>query len=142
MPAIPPELTHRLHETLARCNALESDRMLRAVFVDTRLAPWRDRVPENTPDRATRVNLLIAALCDKTNALALLLHVLAEDAHTGDALHGELLDLAQTLEAFPATDLATLIDLTPPHAPRQTIINGGQIGVVGDHTPGLSHFKS
>ena len=113
MPAIPSELTQRLRETLVRCPDLESDRALRAVFVDARLAPWINRVPENTPDRATRVNLLIAALCDQTaangdNALVLLLYVLAENTPGGDALHGELAQLAAELQACPPTALASL----------------------------------
>ncbi len=59
MPAIPPDLLNRLRDTLARCNSLTSDRAVRDLFVDARLAPWRNRVPENTPDRETRVNALI-----------------------------------------------------------------------------------
>ena len=40
MPAIPPELTQCLRDTRARCDALESDRALRAIFVsEARLAP-------------------------------------------------------------------------------------------------------
>lgn len=113
MPAIPTALTQRLRDTLARCSALESDRALRAVFVDARLAPWINRVPENTPDRATRVNVLIATLCDQTavngdNALVLLLWVLAEQTPAGDALHDELARLAAELQAAPPTALAAL----------------------------------
>ena len=47
---IPSILTHRLRETLAQHPALADDRTLRAVFVDDRLAPWRNLAPENTPD--------------------------------------------------------------------------------------------
>ncbi|MBN2007232.1 MAG: tetratricopeptide repeat protein [Anaerolineae bacterium] len=118
MPAIPSVLTQRLHETLVRCPDLESDRALRAVFVDTRLAPWINRVPENAPDRATRVNLLIAALCDQTaangdNALILLLYVLSETVPSGDALRDELAYLAVELQTCPPTVLASL---APPIA--------------------------
>ncbi len=113
MPAIPAELTQRLRNTLNRCSPLDSDHALRAVFVDARLAPWRDRVPENTSDRAARVNLLIAALCDKTNArgdnaLLLLLRVLAEHTPPDDALHNDLAQLAADIQTCTPADLAAL----------------------------------
>lgn len=119
MPSIPSALARRLRDTLVQHPALADDRALRAVFVEDRLAPWLNYVPENTPDRATRVNLLIAALCDKTNAhdktaLVLLLHSLAESTHTDDVLHTELLDLAHTLETTPLPNLAMFHEAVPP----------------------------
>ncbi|MBN2006084.1 MAG: hypothetical protein JXA21_22190 [Anaerolineae bacterium] len=109
MPAIPPGLKYRLHQTLMRCSDMESDRATRALFVvDARLAPWRDCIPRNAPDLSTHVDLIIADLCDKIsthgkNALTLLLYVLADNISSGDALSGELLDLAHELEALPST---------------------------------------
>ncbi len=108
---IPSILTHRLRETLAQHPALADDRTLRAVFVDERLAPWRNRTPENTSDRAARVAALIGALCDQENtqgenALVLFLRVLAEQTPSGDALHNTLITLAARLEPQPFTALA------------------------------------
>ena len=102
MPEIPPALIQRLRDTLARCPALDSDSALRDVFVDVRLAPWRNHILDNTSSRAARVNALIRTLHDKTNtagdnALALLLHVLAEQIDPVDALHDELTNLAAQL---------------------------------------------
>ena len=147
MPTILPELSQRLRDTLVRCSALESDRAMRAIFVDVRLAPWRDHVPENAPNRAARVALLVAALADQTsahgdNALVLLLDVLAESLSPDNALHNELLALARTLESFPATDVATFAETVPTYASRYTTMTGGQVGVIGDnaHVEGGIHF--
>lgn len=131
MQAIPSELTQRVCETLARCPALESDRALRAVFVDTHLAPWLNRVPENTANRADRVNALIAALCDQStaqgkNTLILFLHTLAEQTDSADALHAALTDLAAELTAYPPAELATLKPSVQPPVrfPPSAIIAG------------------
>lgn len=128
MPAIPSEVAQRLRETLVRSPDLESDRALRAVFIDACLSPWINRVPENTPDRATRVNLLIAALCDQTaangdNTLVLLLHVLSENTPCGDAFHGELAQLATELQTCSSTTLASL---APPIAGVSPFVQIGQ----------------
>ncbi|MFN2286651.1 MAG: tetratricopeptide repeat protein [Anaerolineae bacterium] len=118
MPAIPSALAERLRDTLTQHPALNSDRALRAVFVDARLAPWRDRAPENTTDHANRVAALIAVLCDKTNAsgenaLVLFLHTLADQTATTDALRDELTQLATELAAQPS------VTLTPLHFPPE-----------------------
>jgi hypothetical protein len=94
MPAIPSELNQRLHDTLVRCRALESDRSLHALFVDERLAPWRNDIPA-AATVADRVAWLIDTLHDWTaangdNALILFLCVLAETTNPGDALHDKL----------------------------------------------------
>jgi hypothetical protein len=60
---ISPELLNHLRDTLARCSALASDRELRALFIDTRLAPWLNRIPENTPDRAAIEDCLLIESC-------------------------------------------------------------------------------
>jgi len=119
---ISADLIQRLRDVLTRCSALDSDRALRAVFVDERLASWINRVPENTPDRATRVALLVTAFCDKTNAqgdnaLILLLRVLAEQISPDDALHNDLNQLADEFSAYPPADLATLTSSTSKPVP-------------------------
>lgn len=135
MPVIPSELIRHLHEILARCSALDSDRALRSVFIDPRLAPWFNRVPENTPDRATRVALLIATLWDKAdtqgdNALLLFLNVLAESTSIEDALHDELLSLGHALKALLIIDSATFTDTIPTSAESKSITSGNQTCIV------------
>lgn len=113
MPTIPPELSQRLRNTLVRCSALESDRAMRAVFVDVRLAPWINNIPENTTSRTDRVALLIAALCDQTsihgdNALVLLLDVLAEQTPEDVALHNDLIQLTDQFRRYSSANTVTL----------------------------------
>lgn len=102
MSAISPALIQRLRYALVKHPALESDRALRAVFTDARIAPWRDLVPENTLNRAARVNAVIAILCNQANAqgesaLHLFLQVLAEQNDPADSLHHTLSELAQEI---------------------------------------------
>ncbi len=128
---IPFILTHRLREALTRHPALADDRTLRAVFVDERLAPWRDHAPEATPNRAARVDALIAALCDQTdthgqNALALFLHTLADQTESANALHAELAELAAELATLPPAELADL------KTPADNIALTGDANIIGD----------
>ncbi|MBN2002971.1 MAG: tetratricopeptide repeat protein [Anaerolineae bacterium] len=116
MPAIPPDLIKRLRSALLRCEKLESDRTLRALFVDARIAAWRNRAPENTANRDSRVTRLIAEFCTQSdangrNALALVLTVMAEEIPHGDSLRAELAALAGELQCFPVDILATLAEL-------------------------------
>ena len=102
--ALPPGLAKRLNDALLRSAAFDSDAdLLRTLFTDARLAPWRNHIPDNTPTRAARVNALIHTLYDKANAtgdnaLVLLLYVLADHTNSADALHGSLRALAADLE--------------------------------------------
>lgn len=141
MPGLSPDLSRRLRETLSRCAPFDSDRSLRTVFVDARLTPWRDSVPE-ADSRAARVGLLIAALLERRDiqgnpALALFVEVLAESAAPGDACHGELTALAAELRRALAGESSSP---TPPpsQAPQGGkyvihIHDGGQVGAIGDN---------
>jgi hypothetical protein len=112
VPGIPADLDSRLRNAFDHCEAFESDRALRAVFRDARLYAWRNRVPENNPDRATRIAVLIDTLLDQTNTqgehgLVLFVHVLTEDISPDDALHAELSTLATDLaREFQRSDLS------------------------------------
>lgn len=127
----PSELIHRLRETLACCSDLESDRALRALFVDARLAPWRNLIPDNTPNRAVRVNDLINTLYDRTNtagenALVLFLHILADNTDSADALHAILTFLAEELAFAINTNLTpVLIKKEPVMSQRHLEKAGG-----------------
>jgi len=102
-PGLPPALNERLRLTLSQSPYLASGAALHTLFVDARLTPWRDHIPDNTPSRTARVNGLIHTLYAKTNtagenALVLFLHVLADHTDPDDALHPQLLSLAADLD--------------------------------------------
>ncbi len=99
-----PDLYRRLQETLAQCEVFGSDRTLHALFVDSRLAPWRHQLP-HAASVAGRVQEMIAFLHGRRqagsnrSALALLLQVLQDHLDEGDALHDQLGALAGELGA-------------------------------------------
>ena len=151
--AIPAKLEQRLRRTLLRCGPFESDAALCTVFVDARIAGWRDHIPDSTPSRARRVEAFIESLRDRRNAngeeaLVLFLHVLADRTPSGDSCRREL--------ATCAAELAALSEVTPDEAPPTSqstpqagskyniTIHGGQIGVIGDGAKieGGMHFDS
>jgi hypothetical protein len=97
-----PSLYARLLATLLRCAPVDSHKALQAIFVDARLSPWKDKLPE-TDNRGSRVQSLIEFLHDQysdtgENGLVLLLHVLSDHTRPGDACHRELAELAHALE--------------------------------------------
>lgn len=101
-PGLPSNLNTRLRTTLLTSSHFDSDRELHTLFVDACLVPWRDRIPDNTPNREARVDALIDALHDKAdaaghNALALFLSILAE-YHPADSLYSQLRSLATELD--------------------------------------------
>ena len=151
MPAIPPELTHRLYETLLRCGPFDSDRTLRPLFVDARLSAWRDLLPEAS-SRVERARAIVEALSERENpngdnALALLLRVIAENTPPGDACRGQLATLAEEVAA--ALRAGALSAAAPPAPPSAgtTIFNqqgqqvGTQINVAGNYYPGKERAR-
>lgn len=140
--SLPPDLEQKLRKTLLRCGPFAGDRELRAVFVDTRIARWRDDIPDNTPSRGKRVSLFIESLCDQrdsagNNALALVLHVLAERTAPGDSCRRELADLGsaiQNVAAATATDTAVPVPTTQGTKYEIHVHEGGQVGTIGDNT--------
>jgi hypothetical protein len=80
------EVLPELRKTLAGCAAFTSHEALAAIFVDPRLHPWQQRLPQ-VPSVEQRVNQVIALLHHEENeqgenALVLLLHVLKEHEPT------------------------------------------------------------
>jgi hypothetical protein len=148
MRGLPPDLARRLRETLSHCGPFDSDRFLRAAFVDARLSPWRDTIPEAT-SRAARVDALIEALLEQTSdagdtALALFCDVLVDRVSPGDACRGQLaqsaVDLRRTSPGIASAPASTLGTTAPS---KYTInIHGGQVGAIGDnaHVEGGIHF--
>jgi hypothetical protein len=102
MPGIPPDLNNRIQAVLLECGPFDSDRDIRAVFVDNRLSPWRQSLPQ-AGNLAARVQAVVEYLHDRynaagDNALVLLLCVLSERIDPGDACHQRLAGLAAELE--------------------------------------------
>jgi len=99
---IPPDLYRRLQQTLARSEALATDRTLRALFVDNRLSPWRNQLPQADSVKS-RVQLVVDFLYTRErketgdNALVLLLQALRDRSDPADAIHGTLEELAEEL---------------------------------------------
>jgi|GEM_PF-1314720 len=150
MTGLSPELSRRLRDTLSRCGPFDSDRSLRAAFVDARIRPWRDLISDNTPSRATRVDALIEALIEQANdagdpALALFLDVLADRTSSGDACKQQLDRLAAELRQLPPSSTKAGPTPSAPSSPGgKYVINihGGQVGAIGDgtHVEGGIHF--
>ncbi len=123
MTAISSALYKRLHQTLLTCAPTSSDRELRALFVDRRVAAWRDSLPEaNSPAR--RVELLIDFLARQqdeagNNGLVLLLELLGERLNPGDRCLAELpsliRDLAEELQGGLPDESGALPDEPAPY---------------------------
>lgn len=108
------EQLNRLRALLGRCDEIDSNRTLRALFADPRLTPWRGGLPE-ADSLKSRVDLLISYLRDKRNtlgehALVLLLWALAEKYDPSDERHDNLLALANELTYGVRV-------ITPPNSP-------------------------
>lgn len=125
-----PELYRAIRETLLKAAAFESDGALRAVFVDPRLQPWKNNVPQ-AGNPAARAGAVLAYLHDRKNtqgqsALALLLAVLSEQ---------ESGDLAPALAT-----LAHQVDGTVGSGQQQAVGSGQQAVIdhrqmTADHSP-------
>jgi len=109
-PSLSSQLARQIRAVLQDCDLLLSDQNLKAIFVDSRLTPWQNRLTE-AQSIATRIEVIIGlqrrkSIHDK-NALVLCLQVLQEHHHHEDAMYRDLADLAQQAEQ----------ELTPPPAP-------------------------
>ncbi len=131
---ISSSLYQRLRQTLLRCGPLESDRKLRARFVETRLRAWYDEVPQASSP-AERAELVIEALSQRynpqgENALVLFLRALSDYIPPGDSCHHELAALAGEV-----TEALRQAPLPPADAPPQDEnrpLASGDVSVGGD----------
>mgnify|MGYP001089895505 CR=1 FL=1 len=99
-----PDLHKRLRDTMITCPQFRSNEELRTAFVDARIRPWRDTLPQ-AANIDSRVRGIINYLYERRNtegknALVLCLQVLGECVDPGDALCSELLALADEVEAY------------------------------------------
>ncbi len=100
---ISPQISRRLQETLLKVSAFENDESLRAIFVDKRISSWRNQLPL-FDNHVSRVSGIIGFLSRQytrsvENVLVLMLHILAESVSQGDALHQELISLADAIDS-------------------------------------------
>jgi CheY-like chemotaxis protein len=99
---IPSNLYRQLRTVLLNCGPFATASELNAIFVEKRLVPWRNRLPEaNSP--TARVEGVIDFLHDQysntgENALVLFLRVLSERLDSEDTCHHSLVNLADELE--------------------------------------------
>ncbi len=103
MAGIPSHLVIALREILADCEPFETNRGLRDLFLDKRIAPWRDSVPQSD-SLIGRVDSAVAYLHDKrhrdgSNALVLMLLALTDKIDQDDDRHARLENLASQLTA-------------------------------------------
>ena len=103
MTGISSYLLNRLQTTLLTCGPFASDRELKTVFIDTRINPWRDSLPQADDNPTSRVQAIIDFLYHRhnthaENALVLLLRVLSDRTNPHDACHRQLAGLADELE--------------------------------------------
>jgi hypothetical protein len=91
-----------LRKVLLNCGPFYSGGELRALFVDHRLKPWRDNLPDASSNMG-RVDAVISYLVDgynrnNENALWLLLNVLRDRTDPDDACHDQLGAIARRLK--------------------------------------------
>ena len=104
MPGLPPDLYKRLCAALIDSGYCDSADALRAVCVDERLTPWRNRLPD-ARDPQSRAEAVVDKLWDQhtedgENALVLLLHALSERFDPVDARHTTLGDARRAIEFY------------------------------------------
>jgi hypothetical protein len=99
---ISPAICRRLRITLLACDQFNSNRELRAIFVDKRISSWRDNLP-GAGNPHSRVITTISYLYDKynskeENALVLFLRALRAYVSPDDHLHKRIKNLAIEIE--------------------------------------------
>jgi hypothetical protein len=143
-PGIPGELRQRLQKALLSCEIFDSNARLVAIFVDTRLYPWRNAVHQ-ADSKVDRVAKAIDYLHNRydvrrQNALVLFIKVLSEEFDLQDEQRSQLEALSKDLEqtfslpegelfqggepSFPFTNReAEIRQLLGPNAPQYAIID-------------------
>ena len=113
-----PTLLNQIRDTLRDCGPFENDRQLRALFVDPRINPWRDRLPTHSASFYDLINDVINLLHTKRsadyneNGLILFLQVIVEQVDKGDACHNQILDLITELSEVALPSLPQPQQLT------------------------------
>ncbi len=130
MAGLSHELLADLRNVLLDCGPFYSAADLRAVFVDERIRPWRDNLPEAS-NTTGRVDAVVSYLIDRRNrsgesALLLLVQVLRDRANKSedcydrlDAMAGRLERTLNQLNQLAAA--ATPTHHSPPPAPSASV---------------------
>lgn len=118
---LPPQFLDQLRTSLDRADTFSNDSRLEHLFQDSRIALWRNSLP-NAHNRQDRINGLISHLLPKQNShqeygLVLFLLVLRDNSSPHDKLHQEFDQLARNLNEIlagpPIPPLPSII--IPPH---------------------------
>jgi hypothetical protein len=102
MDGIPAHLLKGLRPILLSCGPFSSNRQLSAVFVDGRIALWKNLIPE-ADSQEQRLDTLVDVLASRKNihdenALVLFLQVLLDRTHEMDSCHAQLKALIRDLQ--------------------------------------------
>jgi CheY-like chemotaxis protein len=94
--------TSKVHPVLLQCGPFKSDAQLKAVFVDSRIQPWQNQLPDAN-DESDRVSMTINYLYNKKNksgedALLLFLAVLCDRVSPETECHQLLAELIDELK--------------------------------------------
>jgi hypothetical protein len=112
MPGLSSALLKKLKESLLDCGPFGSDRTLVGVFVDDRIAHWKNHVSEAST-RRERVDFFVSDFLNRQNragqnALVLFLQAVHDQAEEEDTCHLRLNDLAIEVAAAISTELPPL----------------------------------
>lgn len=99
--SLPFDLYRQIKNILIASGQFETDSSVKHLFVDTRLAPWRNRLPtsSNLDERVASIITLLDNQFDSQGepALISLTMVLLDRVHIGDICHKQLTDLREVL---------------------------------------------
>lgn len=103
MDGIPAQLLKEIRPILLNCGPFFSDRQLSDTFVDERIAPWKNLIPQGE-NPAQRMESLVSLLSSrynkrKENALVLFLQVICDQTHEMDICHEQLTVLIGRLQS-------------------------------------------
>lgn len=98
MPGFPPDVAEMIINTVMRVDQFNSDSSLRAMFITTELAPFKDQVPDANSkyDRAHKVMKWMAESGKKEIVLAFL-KTLEARYQTGDGMKNDLQKVIQSV---------------------------------------------
>ena len=117
MDGISAQLLKEIRQILLNCGPFFSDRQLSDTFVDERIAPWKNLIPqgENPAQRMESLVSLLSSRYNKhqENALVLFLQVVCDQTHEMDICHGQLTELIGRLQPASHTSSPSAQSDTP-----------------------------
>jgi hypothetical protein len=136
------ELLADLRETLLSCGPFYNGKAVQALFVDERLRPWRNHLPD-ADSSAGRVDAVISYLINRRNrqgesALWLLTQLLQDRADPEDACHDQLAVIGGRLQSELNRPAPAKAPMSP--APQQPAPPDRPINLVRLHKLLTEHF--